>query len=274
MEDRQKYFFDLNGYLVIEDVLTPEELATCNEAIDQNQENHVQREVRSDNWSDTLKGKGRRDLRGMLTWPAPWNQPYLDLLVHPRIVPCLIELLGDGFHLDHIYGILMDRGTEGLSLHGGGDRRFNMVSFYGFFNGQMRSGLTVVSWALTDSRPGDGGFMCIPGSHKSNFPLPRDAATMKMDLGVVLEVPLKAGSAIIFTEALSHGTLPWAADYERRSMLFKYSPGPLNHAPPANLSDAQDYLPSGIHEIWDDLTPQQQAVLEPPYHPNRPRFPL
>ena len=35
----------------------------------------------------------------------------------------------------------------------------------------------------------------------------------------------KAGDVVIFTEAMTHGTLPWTASHERRSILFKYSPG-------------------------------------------------
>ena len=33
----------------------------------------------------------------------------------------------------------------------------------------MRNGLMVVTFFLTHANPGDGGFACIPGSHKSNF---------------------------------------------------------------------------------------------------------
>ena len=34
MNEDERYFFDLNGYLVVENALTKEELAACNEAID------------------------------------------------------------------------------------------------------------------------------------------------------------------------------------------------------------------------------------------------
>ena len=34
MTEDEKYLFDLNGYLVIENVLTPDELTQANEAID------------------------------------------------------------------------------------------------------------------------------------------------------------------------------------------------------------------------------------------------
>ena len=36
MNQEELYLFDLNGYLVIEDVLTQEEVTTANQAIDQN----------------------------------------------------------------------------------------------------------------------------------------------------------------------------------------------------------------------------------------------
>ncbi len=275
MNEYEKYLFDLNGYLLLEDVLSPEEVAACNEAIDHNLGRLEQREIRSAKWSDSLKGKGRRDLRGMLTWPKPWCLSFRDLLSHPRILDCMLELLDDGFRVDTIYGIVMDKGTEGLALHGGGIRRNNLINFYEFLNGRMCCGLTVVSWALTDCGSGDGGFMCIPGSHKASYPLPGDAMTMETDLGVVKQVPMKAGSVVIFTEALAHGTLPWTADHERRSVLFKYSPGPLTHAPSDSaFSDTCDYLPRGIKDVWDELTPQQQAMLEPPYYPKRPSIRL
>ena len=32
----------------------------------------------------------------------------------------LLELFDDGFRLDHVYGIRMNAGTEGHTMHGGG----------------------------------------------------------------------------------------------------------------------------------------------------------
>lgn len=34
MNDDEKYLFDLTGYLIIENALTPEDVARCNAAID------------------------------------------------------------------------------------------------------------------------------------------------------------------------------------------------------------------------------------------------
>lgn len=266
MNDYQRYFFDLNGYLVIEDALLLEEIAALNTAIDRNWERTHLREG-----TDRLSGKaaalqgqqGRRDLSGMLTWPQPDCQPFRDLLAHPTIVPVLNELLGEGFRLDHLYGIGMSAGTEGHVLHGGGASRY-LTNLYQYHAGSIRCGLTVVSWQLADVGPGDGGFCCIPGSHKANFPLPREVAQLERDPHLVRQVVAPAGSVLFFTEALTHGTLPWTATHERRSLLYKYSPGPFSYS--------SRYLPDGMEAHLGELTPAQRAVLEPPYEPGRPRM--
>ena len=36
---------------------------------------------------------------------------------------------------------------------------------------------------------------------------------------------------IIFTEVLQHGTLPWTAEHDRRSILWRYSPGNMSFHP-------------------------------------------
>jgi ectoine hydroxylase-related dioxygenase (phytanoyl-CoA dioxygenase family) len=262
LNDDQKYFFDINGYLVIEDALARDEVHVLNEAIDENANRIRIREGDAllSGGSSELKGRqGRGDLNGMLTWPQPWCQPFRDLLAHPSIVPPLVEILRDGFRVDHIYGIVMETGAEGHVQHGGGTVD-DLSHFYQFHNGRMRCGLTVVGWNLTDANPGDGGFACIPCSHKANYVAPRDIARLETDNGMVQQIPAPAGSAIIFTEALTHGTLPWKAEHSRRSILYKYSPGPL--------ANEDRYIPEDID--LDELTPAQRAVLQPPYQDRRP----
>ena len=270
MNDDEKYFFDLNGYIVLEDTLTAEQVAACNAAIDHNRDRLTDFPSRAPyleglglaRGSKALAGeKLRLDFTGMLAWPKPWCDPFRHLLDHPSIVPHLVEILRDGFRLDHLYGIVMREGTEGHRLHGGGTVD-DFTSFYQFHNGHMRNGLSVVSWILTDCGPGDGGFACIPGSHKANYRCPPDVALLDTDIGMVRQVEAKAGSAVLFTEALTHGTLPWKADHERRSILYKYSPGTLSYS--------KRYVPPGVEDVLDEFTPEQRAVLEPPYRTNRP----
>jgi ectoine hydroxylase-related dioxygenase (phytanoyl-CoA dioxygenase family) len=264
LDEYEKYFFDLNGYLVVENALSTEELGTLNEAIDNNADRIKIRSAEQTlaKGSPALVGEhGRGDLGGMLTWPKPSCEPFRALLDHPSIMPHLLEVLRDGFRLDHLYGIITVVGAEGHTLHGGGTAD-DFTHFYQFHNGRMRCGLTVVSWALTDVGPGDGGFMCIPGSHKSNYVSPPGVSRLEKDIGVVRQVEAPAGSAVIFTEALTHGTMPWKAKRERRSILYKYSPGPLTYG--------KRYIPEGVEDTIDEFTPSQRAMLEPPYRAGRP----
>ena len=262
MNEYERYLFDLNGYLVVEDFLTPAEVAALNEAIDRNPDRIVERDSPLKP-SSTLKGDFvRGDLEGMLMWPKPWCQPFRELIDHPKLVPYLDELLGPRFLLDHIYGIAMSRGAQGLHLHGGGTRAAEDDSDHGethyyfrYHNGRIRNGLTVTTFVLADEGPGDGGFMCIPGSHKSNFPLPQDVVSHDRDIGVVKEVTARAGSAIIFTEALAHGTLPWRASHQRRAVLYKYTSGVS--------AGSQNYLSQGVEEALGEFTAEQRARMNP-----------
>ena len=114
---------------------------------------------------------------------------------------------------------VMAPGTSGLGLHGGATP-FDPAQYYLLRDGQIRCGLVAVQWALVDHPPGGGGFCCVPGSHKASFPLPG-----RPDGGLVVEVPLAAGDLVLFTEALTHGTLDWQGPAVRRTLLYKYSPG-------------------------------------------------
>jgi ectoine hydroxylase-related dioxygenase (phytanoyl-CoA dioxygenase family) len=73
---------------------------------------------------------------------------------------------------------------------------------------------------------------------------------------------MKAGDLVIFNECTTHGTLPWTADHERRSLFYRYTPKYLHYT--GGVYEAS--MPNWVSE----LTEAQQAVLQPPYVYNRP----
>ena len=257
MNEEEKYLFDLNGYLIIDKVLTSAEVAQANEAIDRHihQGSLRSRDASLDGDSPTLRGdKGRGELHGMLEWDEPWCLPFRDMLVHSKIIPHLHEILGKGFRMDHDMCLLwMDKGAEGFWFHGSSGPGFDPNSYYIFRDGKMHNGLTVVAFQLADVNPGDGGLAVIPGSHKSNFECPREMLLYKKHREHVKEVVCKAGDVIIFTEALTHGTVPWTNDHQRRAILTRYTAGNLAYT-------------NGNREIPAWANERQRAVLEPPYH--------
>ena len=117
----------------------------------------------------------------------------------------------------------------------------------------MFCGLTVVEFQLADEGPGDGGLAVIPGSHKTNFPLPEKLSLYEEHREYVKEVHSQAGDAIIFTEALTHGTLVWQGEHQRRSLIYKYSPSFQAHAPGYHQTQVPDYIL--------DMSDEERAML-------------
>ena len=262
MSDREKYLFDLQGFIVIKGMLSEEEVKALNEALEANEDKRKEDHNRSA--SGAMVGEQPRALYDeMLEWEQPWCQPFRDLLAHKKIIPYLNTLLGRGWKLDHnLFIYTAKKGAEGLNLHGHGAVEFNGSRFYAYQNGRMRCGLITCQYQLADVNPGDGGLCIVPGSHKSNYPIPSDIASWEADQQIVYHVPMKAGDLVIFNECTTHGTLPWAAEHERRSLFFRYTPKYLHYA-------------GGIYETslpeWvSELTEAQQAVLQPPYVYDRP----
>ena len=172
------------------------------------------------------------------------------------VEPCLQEVLGERFRLDHVYADIICAGTGpiGANLHGGGTP-FDPCQYYHYADGRMYNGLTVVTCNLADVGPEDGGFGCVPGSHKSNFVFPAEWRNMEDCIEpTVHRVTGPAGTAIIFTEALTHGALPWTGLDQRRTLFYKYSPHPISWAAGYHL-DA-DSCPG--------LTDRQRQILEAP----------
>jgi ectoine hydroxylase-related dioxygenase (phytanoyl-CoA dioxygenase family) len=269
VNEEELYLFDLNGYLVVEQVLTVAEVAAANTAIDHHADavNIRLEDLSLSGESTSLKGTtGRGDLGGMLGWEEPWRNVFRHMLSHPRIVPYLNQIVGPGFRMDHSPGLItMRKGAEGHTLHGSSGPHFDPNQYYVYRDGQMHNGLTVVAWQLSDVEEGDGGLCLIPGSHKANFACPRPIKLWHRRREIVRPITCRAGDVVIFTEAVTHGTLPWRSERERRSLLYRYTP--------ANLAYATGYMP-WPEQMLEGMTPEQRAILEPPYHRrlNRPEL--
>jgi hypothetical protein len=199
MTEKERYLFDVQGFLLVKGVLSSDQLDRLNRAMERRY----------------YQGKQVGDI---LEWG---NEDLYALAIEPRIDGYLEEMLGPLFRLDHEYAIIHRKGDPPLRLHGGGTP-YDPGQYYLSRNGLLYSGLTVVSYALTDIKSEDGGFCCIPGSHKAGYVCPPEFRDLSE--GPIVHVSQEAGDAIIFTEALTHGTVPWQGNHERRSLLYKFAP--------------------------------------------------
>ena len=142
-----------------------------------------------------------------------------------------------------------EEGHFGMHHQGG---MFGHRCYYVTHGRQMHNGLMVVSFALSDAPAGAGGFCCVPGSHKALYDIP-PAFRAAEDNPLARHVPMKAGDVLIFTEALTHGTMGWTAPHERRQVLLKYCPHYMQWS--NGTMDAS----------MDGLTDRQQLILEGPH---------
>ena len=250
--DTYQYLFDLQGYLIVENILSSGEISTIQEILDAKLP--ASHGLTFTDGEFGFSGANNSNQPGLLEW----GKPIRSLIDHPTIMPILRMILGDGFRIDHMYGIQMIKGTESLGLHGGSIDA-DVTEQYHVQNDKISSGLTVVSWNLSNTGPNQGGFLCIPGSHKQNFKTP-DSIISQHDIADCVLIPeVKPGSAIIFTEALAHGTATWKSDTPRRQILFKYTPSHMAYTRKyaklpknANLTQRQKdlyNLPSAPHSF-------------------------
>ena len=236
MTEEEKFIFDLEGYLIIKNILTANEVDEMNQMIDDG------------------------DRSGP---PSTWGEPFKNLIDNSKILPYLLELIGPYVRIDHDYAMFMQSGiSTGGRLHGGedGGRPGGPEGdhWYKYRDGIIRNGLCVVTYNLAPAKVGDGGFACVPGSHKSNIACPDSIRRYENHTENVRQITSKAGSVVIFTEAVIHGTLPWTADHPRRSVMTRYTAGNMAYVPASPVPD------------WADE--RQRRVMEPPYNSilNRP----
>lgn len=232
--EEERYAFDVRGYIVRRNVLSDGELRRLHLEVDALGLPPAGASIQSQRFDHII------DAGGLMR----------DLMDDPAVLDVVRELCGAQVRLDHAYGIVMAPGTGGLGLHGGGTP-FDAAQYYLVKQGRIRTGLMVVQWALVDHPAGGGGFCCVPGSHTGNYALP---SGIGLDHELVAEVRMGAGDVVVFCEALTHGTLPWRAGHERRSLLYKYSPGPLSwgREPPCRA------------DVYPQMTDQQRRLCQPP----------
>lgn len=226
MNARERYFWDLNGHLILRGVLTRSELHAANAAIDAHRDRIRAGEPnRLSRGSTALQGIGRPSMGGkqLLDLERPYCDIFRRMLVHPAVVNRLRVMCGPGFRLDHgpqfIGGV---KGTSGHRLHGSGAPHKPNVAYH--HQGEPYIGAVTVSWQLAEVIKNQGGFACVPGSHKSDFDPPDGVTSCDDHMGAVIQPAAQSGDVVFFMDgAQTHGTFPWRNEHERRSILYKFA---------------------------------------------------
>jgi len=267
----EEYLFDLQGFLVLRNVLTADEVAACNADIDR-----IPRSLPRLGWHGHVQREDHPEHRG-ISYQQVYELPSFSAHIDkPSYLNYVARFAGgqDTFDYHHapLYideNFFNIRGPgDAIPLHAGGHDICRRMQFR-YHNGRFACGQVNVLVAYGDIGPGDGATMVIPGSHKSNIIHPAflqanksaewaNGGSVENTPGAI-EVHLKAGDAILFVDATCHGSAKRVNPGERRISVFRYGPSWGNsrwgYRASANLLGRLNPLAAKIAEPQDYRSP-------------------
>ncbi len=262
--DIDNYLFDLRGYLVLKNAVDAGHLAALNNTLDQ------YRDVEPQGWRGHVHRADNFHANGIeLQNIVEAGEPFERLLDHPAWVSHMRTYVGEpgtfveGLYVDECFATI--RATGGfLPMHSGGHEAIVRTQ-YRYTRGKFHCGQVNVLVALSDIGPGDGATMVIPGSHHSSLEHPAFATGGFYERGSMdsvegaLEMHLQAGDALLFVDALAHGSALRTNPGERRVAIYRYG-GSWG-------ATRRGYVYSDA--LLNRLTPERRALLQP-IQPLRP----
>jgi hypothetical protein len=222
IDENEFYHWDLCGHLVLQQIMDDAWLAAANDAIDACADQIVVGGSAAKG-SGILAGTGVPSLHKLFELPKPYCDPFREMIAHPAVVQRLNWMMGSGFRCRSVRAICSVKGTSGHGLHSFSEPA-RPVNTYVLQNGRAYCDSINVAWQLRDVCESDGGFVCIPGSHKARYPSWPELITCEDMMDMVTHVGAQAGDVVMFMGAAqSHGAYPWKSDIDRRSVLLGYS---------------------------------------------------
>lgn len=273
--ERDRYFFDLNGFLILKGAIDPDHLAALNAILDDFLA--MDPPLKPGEYIGAVHAHtytGNEGLNLQQIYEA--GEPFERLIDHPAWIEKVKTFIGGQNNFDAVHGpLFIDenfasiRGPgEAIGLHSGGHEMVKRTQ-YRYHNGQFGCGQVNILMALNDIGPGDGATMVIPASHKANFRHPQFGSASMAERQVrsvdgvegAVEVHLDAGDAILFVDGIMHGSAKRVNEGQRRIAVYRYGPswGMFR----------QPYRPS--QQLLERLAPERRKIVWP--HAPKPRTP-
>lgn len=234
-----KFEFDVQGYLHLRGVLTPEEVTEYSKWIDEVQDIDIQ--VLNADAPDNIQHQLKRPVSRVID-ADPRFAHFLD---HPAVVPFLEDFVGEDYrHIDNDLYYTYPGFTGGVWHRGVAAHPTGHV-----IEGEFICPMVKVFYCMTDVGPNEGEFTLIPGSHRAQFRLDWDGRIDLPAQHVFNDV--KAGDVIIFNEALIHNGRPNPSQKTRKTIIMNFGrsdAGPwIGYAPNPSTLEA--------------VTPRQREIL-------------
>lgn len=212
--DAERFFFDNNGYLVLERFLDEDHVARLLETLNRviTRRRDLQERGMPQTGNTQINGDNTR-----IFYILDDDPLFLDLADHPPIWPYVTGLLNEHPH-HHASDAIVEYGPRGRPMgwhidgHDNGYRNLRIpVPFLQLKIGYYLSDMT---------EPGQGNLCVAPGSHKANYAPDSDDLKRTDLFPGAMEICAPPGTAILFHNALWHSAGPWTRDGGRRIMLY------------------------------------------------------
>lgn len=262
MNEMDQYLFDLNGFLILKKAIPEDLLKELNQSLDQ----HL--DLKPGEWRGNVHGHFFSAATEGLNLQQIYEAgPAWEFLIdNPAWIEHVKCFVGGQDTFDATHGpLFIDenfaniRGPgEAIGVHSGPVPWIKRCQFH-VHNQRFNCGQINILMALNDIGPGDGATIVIPASHKSNFRHPEfDKHSMKAKSsgdGITggIEVHLNAGDALLFVDAICHGSARRVNPGQRRIAVYRYGPswGFFRHP----------YRPSKA--LLERLTPERRTIVYP-----------
>jgi len=233
----QIYTLDSLGLVVVRNIIPREQIDLANRVIETSLKN---------------KKNGKFSVLEM-------DPVFFSFMSNPWILSACEQMLGPNFRFDHAFGLQQPGENLGANLHGG-PLTCQGANYYVSNQGEIRCGRISIGIMLTRQDKDSGGFVFIPGSHKSVFPyhgnkVLSEVLPNRFDSECIQCPTLDPGDLVCFVDSLVHGTSDWKKDSKRRALYYMYSPGFVSWRPHEHVAK---YLAMATTDV-------QRRLLEPPY---------
>jgi len=208
LTEEERYRFNTQGYLIMEDALSPEQVTALTEVTDRIYERKLAEGF---------------DPRKALFYPnfIPDDERFLHLVDYEKVLPKVWGILGWNIYLYHAHLIVTPPSGQPKD-----DRTFGWHQDSGRVNVEIechpRPRLSLkVAYFLSDvSEPDRGNFWIIPGSHLCDA-IERPPDNIGQPEGA-MPVCVRPGTAVFFDRRLWHTASPNWSDITRKVLFYGY----------------------------------------------------
>ena len=272
LSQEQKDFYAENGYLMVEDAVTPDQLARLQEITDRLIEGSRHVTENTDVYDLDTGHSASEPRLTRIKLPHKQDPFYWDLLKKSRLTEVLTDLLGPDTLLN----------TSKLNTKApGGGAAVEWHQDWAFYP-HTNDSLLAFGLMLEDVDAANGPLMVIPGSHRGPLlshhaggvfcgAINPDDPLFEMDRAVTLTG--KAGSMTVHHVRALHGSAPNVSDRARKILFYE-----LASADAWPILGASSYIHElGQRRFWEDLEDRMvtgSPVIEPRLEAAPIRMPL